>query len=89
MVKQNLEFLTCSVYEKISLEKAEKILGNRKLGYSKLKFIPKDNEGNLRPIVNMKYSSYKTTSSDNQTQPKSINAILNTTFQILKYEKVS
>ena len=36
------------------------MLKNKTLGYSKVKFIPKDDEGNLRPIVNMKCPMYKT-----------------------------
>ncbi|CAG8739674.1 15223_t:CDS:2, partial [Rhizophagus irregularis] len=84
MVKQNLITLTSSVYEKISPENEIRIFKDKKLGYSKLKFIPKDNKGNLRPIVNMKRPMH---TSVNEKQPKSINAMLNTTFQILKHEK--
>ncbi|CAB4459538.1 unnamed protein product [Rhizophagus irregularis] len=84
MVKQNLITLTSSVYEKILPENEIRIFKDKKLGYSKLKFIPKDNKGNLRPIVNMKRLMH---TSVNEKQPKSINAMLNTTFQILKHEK--
>ncbi|CAB5190021.1 unnamed protein product [Rhizophagus irregularis] len=84
MVEQNLKSLTSSVYEKIPSKNEETIFKNRKLGYSELKFLPKDNKGNLRPIVNMKCPMR---TSNNIKRPKSINSILNTTFQILKYEK--
>ncbi|CAB5208554.1 unnamed protein product [Rhizophagus irregularis] len=50
MVKQNLITLTSSVYEKIPPENEIRIFKDKKLGYSKLKFILKDNKGNLRPI---------------------------------------
>lgn len=86
MVEQNLKSLTSSVYEKIPSKNEETIFKNRKLGYSELKFLPKDNKGNLRPIVNMKRPMR---TSNNIKRPKSINSILNMTFQILKYEKVS
>ncbi|GBC42268.2 telomerase reverse transcriptase [Rhizophagus irregularis DAOM 181602=DAOM 197198] len=84
MVEQNLKSLTSSVYEKIPSKNEETIFKNRKLGYSELKFLPKDNKGNLRPIVNMKRPMR---TSNNIKRPKSINSILNMTFQILKYEK--
>ena len=54
MVKQNLEPLIGSVFEKIPPEEVDGVLNDKKLGYSKLKFIPKNDEGKLRPIVNMK-----------------------------------
>jgi telomerase reverse transcriptase len=63
ILKQGLEPLTSSTFEEIPLEKVAEILNNKTLGYSKVKFIPKDNEGNLRPIVNMKRSMHKTVSS--------------------------
>lgn len=54
MYKQGLEPLKSSTFEEILSEKVAEVLNNKTLGYSKLKFIPKDDEGNLRPIVNMK-----------------------------------
>jgi len=62
MVEQNIKPLTTSVFEKIPQEKVGEVLNNKRLGYSKLKFIPKNDEGNLRPIVNMKLSTHKTVS---------------------------
>jgi hypothetical protein len=59
MVEQNIESLTTSVFEKIP---QSEFLNNKKLGYSKLKFIPKNDKGNLRPIVNMKLLTHKTVS---------------------------
>jgi hypothetical protein len=63
MLEQNLKPLISSVFEEILPEKAEEVLNDkdRKLGYSKLTFIPKNDDGNLRPIVNMR-CSHKTVS---------------------------
>ena len=62
MFKQGLEPLTSSTFEEIPLEKVAEVLKSKTLGYSKVKFVPKDNEGNLRPIVNMKHSIHNTVS---------------------------
>ncbi len=59
MVEQNIKPLTTSVFKKIPQEEVDEVLNNKELGYSKLKFIPKNDEGNLRPIVNMKHPNYE------------------------------
>jgi hypothetical protein len=110
MSEQNFNSLTNVVFEKIPSEKINEVLNSKELGYSKINFIPKDDEGNLKPIVNMKCSMYKTVSyfyiilcsklinitvfnlkikpTSVVRKSPSINAILNNTFQILKYEIV-
>jgi hypothetical protein len=59
MFKQGLEPLKSSTFEEISLEKMTEILNGKTLGYSKVNFIPKDDEGNLRPVVNMRSPMHK------------------------------
>ncbi|CAB4384162.1 unnamed protein product [Rhizophagus irregularis] len=93
MFKQGFEPLKSSTFEEIPTEKVTEVLNGKTLGYSKVKFIPKDDEGNLRPIVNMKCPMHKTVEMSNRAthkdlkRPPSINSILNTTYQILNYEK--
>lgn len=60
MFKQGFEPLKSSTFEEIPTEKVTEVLNGKTLGYSKVKFIPKDDEGNLRPIVNMKCPMHKT-----------------------------
>ncbi len=60
MLKRGLEPLTGSIFEEIPSEKVAEILNDKKLGYSEVRFVPKDNEGKLRPIVNMKRPMHKT-----------------------------
>ena len=62
MFKQGLEPLTSSAFEEIPSEKVAEVLKDKSLGYSEVKFIPKDKEGNLRPIVNMKHPMHKSVS---------------------------
>ncbi|GES81439.1 telomerase reverse transcriptase-like [Rhizophagus clarus] len=91
MVQQGLEPLKNSTFEEIPSEKVAEILNGKTLGYSKVVFIPKDDEGNLRPIVNMKCPMHKTSYPSKPhkdlKRPQSINSILNTVYQILNHEK--
>ncbi|CAI2170991.1 20378_t:CDS:10 [Funneliformis geosporum] len=93
MSKRSLEPLLDSVFEEIPSEIVSEMLEVKKLGCSELKFLPKDDKGKLRPIVNMRRPMHKNadisskSTRKNLKKPQSINAILNTTFQILKHEK--
>ncbi|GES82426.1 telomerase reverse transcriptase [Rhizophagus clarus] len=52
MFKQGLESLKSSTFEEIPSEKVAEVLNGNTFGYSKINFISKDNDGNLRPIDN-------------------------------------
>ena len=60
MFKQGFEPLKSSVFEEIPSEKVAEVLNGKTLGYSEINFIPKDDKGNLRPIINMKCPMRKT-----------------------------
>ncbi|GET04966.1 telomerase reverse transcriptase [Rhizophagus clarus] len=93
MFKQGLESLKSSTFEKIPSEKVVEVLNGNTFGYSKINFILKDDDGNLRPIVNMRCPMHKPEKSSSKTthknvkRPQSINSILNSTYQILNFEK--
>ncbi|CAG8439136.1 12769_t:CDS:10 [Funneliformis mosseae] len=93
MSKRSIEPLLGSVFEEIPSEIVPEILEGKTLGCSEVRFVPKDNKGKLRPIVNMRRPMCKNVDLSSKTtrqgskKPQSINAILNTTFQILKHEK--
>ncbi|KAG8899700.1 hypothetical protein FRB99_006494 [Tulasnella sp. 403] len=73
-----LERLSNATFVRLELTKsqAEAILRHRQLGYARVRLLPKDS--GVRPIVNLRRKS-KT--------GQSINQVLQTTFQILTFEK--
>jgi hypothetical protein len=60
MFQKGLEPLKHFTFEEIPSDKVTKVLNGKTLGYSEVNFIPKDDEGNLRLIVNMKCPMHKT-----------------------------
>lgn len=72
------------MFEEVKLEDATRILQSRKLGFSQIRLLPKDEK--LRPIMNLRRRAL--TKGTSQVLGPSINSILGPVHSILKLEKV-
>jgi telomerase reverse transcriptase len=79
-----IDQLSEKTFKEIEKKEAEEILRQRRLGFSFVRLLPK--ETGVRPIVNLRRRMLKNKSL-NLGRVQSINQILQTTFQILTYEK--
>jgi telomerase reverse transcriptase len=76
--------LKTTMFEEIKLEKAQKILDSRSLGFSQVRLLPKAT--GVRPIMNLRRRSVKK-GRQNMLGP-SINSLLAPIYNILTFEKV-
>ncbi|CAG8806540.1 31857_t:CDS:2, partial [Racocetra persica] len=83
--KYNIESLPASTFEEVPKETEKQFLDNSILGYSTVRFLPKGSEGMMRRIINLNKVQNKVHGEENSK--RSVNAILQNTFQVLKFEK--
>jgi len=79
-----LTSLKLNMFEEIKLDKAQRILASRTLGFSQVRLLPK--ETGVRPIMNLRrrplHKSYK------NVLGSSINSVLAPVYNALTYERV-
>lgn len=80
-----LASLKFTMFEEVKLDRAERILERRALGFSQVRLRPK--ETGVRPIMNMKRRPTKK-GTKNQLG-MSINSVLAPVYNVLSYERVS
>ncbi len=73
-----------SMFEELDTATALRILDTRKLGFSQLRLLPKEN--GVRPILNLRRRPQK---KGTKVLGQSINSILAPVYNMLTYEKVS
>lgn len=76
--------LKLTMFEEVKLEKAQKLLESRTLGFSQVRLLPK--ETGVRPIMNLKRRMIK--KDWKNTLGPSINSVLAPVYNIFNYEKV-
>lgn len=77
--------LKVKLFEEVKLDEALKKLDSRRLGYSQIRLLPKQNS--VRPITNLRRRMLMT--KDKKILGQSINSILGPAYSILKLETVS
>ena len=80
-----LASLKITMFEEIKLEKAQKLLESRELGFSQIRLLPK--ETGVRPIMNLRRRSLKKIHTS-VVLGRSINSVLAPVHNILSLEKV-
>lgn len=78
-----LASLKLSMFEEVKLHKALQILDGRKLGFSQIRLLPKEN--GIRPIINLRRRTIK---KGTDILGTSINSLLAPVYNVLTYEKV-
>ncbi|CAG8527299.1 9743_t:CDS:10 [Diversispora eburnea] len=88
VVQKGINSLTKNIFKEIPVENEEE-LQNGTLGYSTIRLLPKDNEGAVRPINNLKrpIRNQVIHTKTNRRTNQSVNTILKDTFHILNFEK--
>ncbi|PBP22858.1 putative telomerase reverse transcriptase protein [Diplocarpon rosae] len=84
-LKPALASLKLSMFEEVTLEQAQEILGARALGYSQLRLLPK--ETGVRPIMNLRRRPLK--GGSKTALGMSINSVLAPVYNVLNYEKTT
>jgi telomerase reverse transcriptase len=79
-----LASLKLTMFEEVKLERAQKLLKSRSLGFSQVRLLPKAT--GVRPIMNLKRRTLKEGSKN--ILGSSINAILAPVYNVLTFEKV-
>lgn len=79
-----LASLKLTMFEEVKLERAQRILESRSLGFSQVRLLPK--ETGIRPIMNLRRRALKKGSKTLLGQ--SINSVLKPVYNVLCYEKV-
>jgi telomerase reverse transcriptase len=79
-----LASLKLTMFEEVKLERAQKLLRSRSLGFSQVRLLPKAT--GVRPIMNLKRRTLKEGSKN--ILGSSINAILAPVYNVLTFEKV-
>ncbi len=82
----SLATMKLSSFEEMDQDKAAKALANRPFGYSQVRLLPKT--VGARPIMNLK-RRVQTHKGGKKVLGRSINSVLSTGFNVLKYESVS
>ncbi|KAL5321239.1 hypothetical protein ACEPPN_012053 [Leptodophora sp. 'Broadleaf-Isolate-01'] len=82
-----LASLKLSMFEEVKLEKAQKILDSRPLGFSQIRLLPK--ETGVRPIMNLRRRSLKKGYNNSNVLGMSINSVLAPVYNVLSLEKTS
>lgn len=77
--------LKAKMFEEVKPDKALGILDSRRLGYSLVRLLPKQNTA--RPIMNLRHRMV--TRKGSRTLGQSINTILGPVYNMLRLEKVS
>lgn len=77
--------LKVKLFEEVKLDEALKKLDSRRLGYSQIRLLPKQNS--VRPITNLKQRMLMT--KDKKILGQSINSIMGPAYSMLKLETVS
>lgn len=78
--------LKTKMFEEVKLDEALSILDSRRLGYSHVRLLPKQNT--VRPIMNLRRRMV-TRKKNNDVLGQSINSILGPVYNMFKLEKVS
>lgn len=79
--------LKAKMFEEVKLEEARSVLGQRLLGYSQVRLLPK--ETGMRPIMNLRSRRVlATTRGRGKELGQSINKILAPAKAVLQFEKV-
>ncbi|XMA14564.1 hypothetical protein WAI453_007355 [Rhynchosporium graminicola] len=82
-----LASLKLTMFEEIKLEKAQKMLEQRTLGYSQIRLLPK--ETGVRPIMNLRRRVVKKGYNNSTILGPSINSVLAPVYNILSLEKTT
>ncbi|KAF5391483.1 hypothetical protein D9757_002434 [Collybiopsis confluens] len=80
-----IDRLTNGTFERLDANEVQEVLKQRELGFSYVRFLPK--ETGVRPIVNLRRKQTSMTGPQVLPQNRSINQILQAAFRILNYEK--
>ncbi|CAG8605819.1 1264_t:CDS:10, partial [Dentiscutata erythropus] len=90
--KYNMESLPANTFEEVPKETEKQFLDNSILGYCTARFLPKGLKGEMRRVINLNRVQSKVSillvEVDGEKNPKrSVNTILQDTFQVLTFEK--
>lgn len=85
IAKPALAVLKRTMFEEVEMDKAQKVLASRTLGFSQIRILPK--ETGVRPIMNLRRRMLR--KGAKKVLEPSINQVLAPVFNMLAYEKVS
>ncbi|KAL2072875.1 hypothetical protein VTL71DRAFT_12218 [Oculimacula yallundae] len=82
-----LASLKVTMFEEVKLEKAQKLLDSRSLGFSQIRLLPK--ETGVRPIMNLRRRALKKGYNNMNILGPSINSVLAPVYNVLSLEKTT